>query len=274
MILILLLLSSIASITYLLTTFTNNTMLIPVWILSGIIVTFLVLYIMVYLILLPIFTKLAPNNRFKHSVARQFMILISLFTRTSYKVVDKKKLVKRSNEPLVFVANHKCLIDGPWCYALLNRPLTVVAKDTLLKNKLYKPVMKAFHVVTIDRDNDRSAAKSIIAGTKLIKNGLPIMVFPEGGIKSRETCQMVSLRPGAYKLATRANATIQPIAIDGAINISKRKTIFKWTKVKITILDPIKYEEYKDLNTTELGLEIAKRVNATFNDKQVEVEVL
>lgn len=273
MILIFLLLASCVGFTYLLTVITNNTSLIWAWALSSVGITLVLLLFFVYCVFIPIFKKLSPTNKFKHKTARQFMFLIMLFSRTCYKVEGRENLVKKSKEPLIFVGNHKTLLDGPWIYAMLNRPHSVVAKDTLLKNPFFKPIMKAFHVVTIDRNNDRSAAKSIIEGSKLIKQGLPILLFPEGGIKSRETGQMITVRPGAYKLATRANATIQPLVIHNSTG--KRKRIpFSWTKITIKVLEPITSDFYADKNTIELGLEIAKRTNATFNEKQVEVEVL
>ena len=63
-------------------------------------------------------------------------------------------------------------------------------------------------MLKINRSSDRDAAKSIVEGIKFMKEGNGIILFPEGGIKTREVEQMVSIKPGAYKLATKSEAII------------------------------------------------------------------
>lgn len=274
MILLILMLLSSAGFTYLFYSLNQTLYLLPVWIICSILISFIILFFVIYCIFVPIFKRVSPTNAFKHFICRHVMCFLLILTRTSIKVENKEKLVKKTKDPLVIVGNHKSLLDGPWFYKLLNRPASVVAKDTLNKNPFFPPLSKAFNVVCVDRENDRKAAKAIIEGSKLIANGLPIIIYPEGGIKDVTTEQMVVLRPGAYKLATRANAIIQPIAIHNSTKVAKRFPLLSWTKVTLKVLDPIMPEFYKDKNTTELGLEIAAIVNATFDEPQITVEVL
>lgn len=274
MILLLLFLAATAGITYGFYLINDLIYLLPVWILCGLAISAILLLFIVYCIFVPIFKRVSITNRFKHAVVKQILVILCLFARTSYKVENKEKLIKESKDPLVVVSNHKSLLDAPWHYMMLKRPASVVAKSTLNKIPLFPPLVKAFQVIAIDRTNDRAAAKSIIEGAKYVEAGLPLLIYPEGGIKDTTTEQMVTLRAGAYKLATRAKATIQPLATHNNSHCRTRRTLFSWTKVTIKVLDPIPYEEYKDWTTTELGLEIAKRINATFPGEQVNVEVL
>lgn len=238
------------------------------------IVSVLVLFFLfVLLILLPIFSKTSPKGKFKHFVFRQVASIIFFIARTPYKVEGLENLIKESDEPLVIVSNHKSNMDGVWLHTILKRPLTAVGKQDLLKNFLYAKIINAYKVVTIDRENNRSAAQSINKAIDLVKGGLPMMIFTEGGIKTRETGQMVSVRPGAYKLAFKSEANIQLMAIHNSNTIKTRKKFSK-TKITVKILPPIMFEEYKDMTTTELGLKVASIVNKTFDEPQVEVEVL
>ena len=71
---------------------------------------------------------------------------------------------------------------------------------------------------------------------------------------------MVSLRAGAYKLVTKTEATILPISIIGLSEISKRKRN-KRKDVKIIVHKPIRYNEFKEMNTTEIGIMVEEIIN-------------
>ena len=122
-----------------------------------------------------------------------------------------------------------------------------------------------FGAVPINRENDREAAKSIIKAIKLVKSGLSMIIFPEGGIKSRETEEMVNLRAGAYKLVTKSEVDLLPVTILGNTKI-KEATLFKKAKVKIIIHSAIKKEEYNNMTTQEIGLKVQNIINGDINE--------
>ncbi len=249
-------------------------LMILLWVLVGFAISMLLFVLWLYCIVLPILGIMNPRNKFKHFVAAQVMTFVLTFMRTSYTVKNKENIMKAEGRPLVIVANHKCTLDVIWVYLAMKQPMTGVAKDSLGKNKWYKPIIKAFDVILLNRESEREAAKSIIKGVKMIEGGLPVLIFTEGGIMTRETQQMVCFRPGAYKLATKANADIQPVVIRNSHKMHNRRRFFSWTHVTMEVLPVLKNEEYKEMNTTELGHEVAKRINANFDEEPVEVEVL
>lgn len=250
-----------------------NPLLMVVWVVLGLGLNLLLLAIVLYFIILPILGLVNSKNKFKAWVCHQMMFLIMTIMRTSYSVKNKENILKANGKPLVIVANHKCTLDVIWVYLAMRQPMTGVAKDSLGKNKFYKPIIKAFDVILLNRESDREAAKSIIKGSKMIKDGLPVLIFTEGGIRTRETEQMVCVRPGAYKLATKAEAAIQPIVIRNSHTMSKRKW-YNWTHVTMEVLPVVEHDDYKEMNTTELGLDIAAKINSNFNEPQVDVEVI
>ena len=76
---------------------------------------------------------------------------------------------------------------------------------------------------------------------------------------------MVNLRAGAYKLATKSEAKIVPISIIGSSESSKVKRNVR-KNVKLIIHPSISKEEYKDLNTTDLGHKVESIINKGIND--------
>ena len=91
------------------------------------------------------------------------------------------------------------------------------------------------------------------------------IIFPEGGIKTRETEEMIEIKPGAYKLAEWSESAISPVSIIGTSKNATRKK-FRTLHVKVIIHKPITKDDYKDLNTTELGEKVFGIVNEGIKD--------
>lgn len=263
MIIFLLLLIGTVGFTLLFSMISTLPYLMVLWVVISLIISIVLIFGFVYGVLVPLFNKLSINNPLKYKVARQICSFLIVVCRTRYKVVDKEKLVSKNEKQVVFVANHKSNLDGVWLFLMLNRPISVLAKSTLEKNKFYLPLMRAFNIVSVDRDNDRVAARQMVEGIKLVKNGLNMLVFPEGGVKTREVEQMVSLRAGAYKLATKSNSIIQPIAIVGSSKLKGRRW-YKFNTITLQVLDPIYPSEYEGLNTHQIGMKVVDSVNEVF----------
>jgi len=231
---------------------------------------FIILWIFVALIIsiilvvgfVLLFLKFAPRNnpkgKFRHFILRDMVVLFVRFYHVKLEVIGKENIP--TNETFVVYANHKSNMDPLLLYVALKTRLTAVGKSTLFKNPIMKNLQLTYGAISIDRENDREALKEILNAIKKIKNGLSMIIFPEGGIKTRDAEEMVSLRAGAYKLVTKGQATILPVSIIGSSEISKRKR-YKRKDIKIIIHKPIKYEEFKDMNTNEIGIKVEDIIN-------------
>ena len=122
-----------------------------------------------------------------------------------------------------------------------------------------------FGCIQIDRENNREAAKSILKGIEQIKHGMIMAIFPEGGIKDRDDEQMVAIKAGAYKLATKAEAPIVAITMIGTTDV-KYRAPWRRTKIKVIVHDPIYKEQYEQISTVELGEMVMKMVNETIKN--------
>ncbi len=226
---------------------------IPLGVLSGALTLFL--FAMLYLW---IGCKTKPTHKFKHFILRNACFLAIHFFHIRLEVHGKENIIKG---PFVVYSNHKSNMDPVMIYYALHSVCSAIGKKSLFVHPIMNLIARTYAAVPIDRENDREAAKSIIKAIKEVKEGLSMIIFPEGGIKSRETDEMVNLRAGAYKLAVKSNAPIIPISI---INSSKIKTKKRRKKliVKIIIHKPIYKEEYMNKNTTELGLYVEDIINS------------
>jgi 1-acyl-sn-glycerol-3-phosphate acyltransferase len=242
------------------------------WVPLGLITTLMLFAGWLYLICLPVISKINPNNRIKIFYTVHVLKMVNFLFGVRIKVEGLENLTKEHK--VLYVANHKSNLDPFFMFEAMNvKGPAAACKSDLWNIAPFVPFLNAFHMLKINRSSDRDAAKSIVEGIKFMKEGNGIILFPEGGIKTREVEQMVSIKPGAYKLATKSDAIIQPMAILGASKVDSRKFFDPFVKVTVRFLPYITPEDYKDLNTHELAYKVLHMVNDNFpNEEKIQIE--
>lgn len=216
-----------------------------------------IIFAIIFGILMLMFKIQRHDNRFKHAIAWHFVDLIRIFLRLKVEVEGRENIPQ---ETFVVYGNHKSMADIIVVYYAYHRVMSAVAKNNLLKVPVLRQLMDYFAVVPMNRENEREGVKDLIKAIQLVKDGYNMLIFPEGGIKSREVETMVGFKAGAFKLATKADATISPISIIGSTsipkNFPKRKSV-----IKIVIHKPITKDEYANINTFELGEQVREIID-------------
>ena len=139
--------------------------------------------------------------------------------------------------PICFIGNHQNLYDIPALLGYMGRPIGFIAKKELAHIPILSQWMKQLPSLFIDRDNPRQALQVFMQAVKIIQQGQPLVIFPEGGRSG--TPFMRKFHKGSLKLPQMAKATIVPFAIDGSWKIMDKKTLIHPSKIQITILPPI-----------------------------------
>lgn len=156
-------------------------------------------------------------------------------------------------EKIVFISNHQSNFDIPILLAHLNKRVAFIAKSEIEKLPFFGSWMELLNCVFIDRKDPRKSIKAINKGAKFVKQGQPMVIFPEG-TRSKDGL-LNEFKPGSFKLAVKSKAKILPITIDGSINaMRKGKIIIKSANVNLIISKPIDLGDERDTNL------IAKKV--------------
>ncbi len=228
------------------------------WVPAGFIVALIVEALILYLYLLLIGQHTKNEEPVKHILLRSGAWLLFKLIRVKLIVEGKENI---PSQTFVVYANHKSNFDPFFIYYAIHRkPITAVGKKDLFKSHIMKLIGNTYKAVKMDRENDREAAKAMIDAIKQVKNGTSMIIFPEGGIKTRDVEEMVNLRAGAYKLAIKPNAAIVPVAIVGSSKTAK-VPFYKRKVIKTIILPAILPEEYAGMNTTEIGTKVESLIN-------------
>lgn len=126
-----------------------------------------------------------------------------------------------SKGPAVYMATHKGLFDTPILVNMIDDPLIFIGKEEMKKLPIVGHWFNATGSIYISRDDLKQSLEAILTGIKELKEGQSVVIFPEGTRHKGEG--MGQFKPGSFKLATKANVPIVPIAIQNSHKILEEK---------------------------------------------------
>lgn len=131
------------------------------------------------------------------------------------------KISGRENLPpsttgAVYVANHQSIMDI-FVLFLLGKPFKFVSKIEVFYVPIIGLAMYLTGHVALKRMDGRSQAQTFKQCINLLKEGVSILVFPEG-TRSRDG-KIKAFKSGAFKMARRGEAPVVPISLDGTSKV-------------------------------------------------------
>lgn len=163
----------------------------------------------------------------------------------------------------VLFPNHQGMYDVLTIIDACPYPISVVAKQEVSQVQGLKQVFTCMKAQFIERDDLRQSMKVIQQVTAEVKQGRNYVIFAEG-TRSRNQNQLLDFKGGSFKSAVKARCPIIPIALIDAYKAFDTNSI-KPITVQIHFLQPLLYEEYKDLKTTEIAEIVKKRIQTTIS---------
>jgi 1-acyl-sn-glycerol-3-phosphate acyltransferase len=115
--------------------------------------------------------------------------------------------------PCIYMANHESNVDVWAVAAVLPRNMKFLAKKSLFRVPLMGRAMAAAGFISIDRDNRESAIRSLKRAARTIRDGHPVILFPEG---TRSGDGLQPFKKGPFHLALEAGVPVVPISIVGS----------------------------------------------------------
>lgn len=154
--------------------------------------------------------------------------------------------------------NHQGIFDIVAIVDSFERPLAAVLKKELAEIPFLKQVIQCTKSYPMDREDVRQSMKVIQATAKELMDGRNMIIFPEG-TRSKNGNQMGEFHAGSFKCATMAKATIVPFAFIDSFKVLDQDGCAP-LKVQLHYLEPIYYDEYKDLKTNEIAALVKSRI--------------
>lgn len=165
------------------------------------------------------------------------------------------------DEAVLYVANHRSMLDVVLTYARCPRLTGYIAKNSVKKVPGLRAWMSRLHCEFLDRDDLKQGLKVILSAIEKVKNGISICIFPEGtrNRNAEDSTHVLPFKDGSFKIAQKTGCKIVPIAITGTDAIFENH--FPWAKAgKVTI------EYGTPITFDELSAEDQKHVGAYFEN--------
>ena len=155
-------------------------------------------------------------------------------------------------ERFYLVCNHRSMFDPCLVMAKLRRwNISFISKPANLQIPVIGRIAYAAGFLSIDRENNREALKTILAAADYLKRDVCSMgVYPEG-TRSKDG-NMLPFHAGCFKVAQRAGVPVVVAAVYGTEKVVKNIP-FKRTDAYMDILEVIPAERVKAMSTNDLS---------------------
>src|SRR4030042_277706 len=160
--------------------------------------------------------------------------------------------------PLIIIANHKSFLDpliSGLCFPFFSKiyPLRFIAKDTFFKNPIGWIFYKS--VGAFPACKGQGLAASLKIPSQILREGGSVMFFPEG-IRVREDC-LGQPKIGAAELASHfPEVPIIPIAIFNTHKVGQLGLLYKRSRLRVKIGEPVGYNDKAFQLPAETGIKI------------------
>lgn len=196
------------------------------------------------------------DGRVQHWFAHTWSRMILATTFADEEVIGRENI---PSEPAVYAANHSSAFDIPLVYATLPMQFRIMAKIELFRYPFLGWHLARSGQIPIDeKELNLAGVKKAI---KTLKNGMSLMVFPEGG-RTRDG-HIQHFQSGAFYMAIKAGVPVVPMAIVGAFEVLPMNTfVIHRGKMQFVIGKPISTEGY----STRQMEPLAEKVKAAIED--------
>ena len=222
--------------------------------------TGLIIFIYISILYLPIIALKDEKTAVK--LAREKLkwlsklVLKSLGVRLRVVYKNRENINQLEREKgIIYVCNHQSNLDIPVIVSALHMDVGFVAKKEMKSWPFFNIWMRKSKCIFLNRENPREGIKDIKEAVKVIKEGYPIVIFPEG--ERTLDGEILRFKKGSFKLATETNGIIIPLTLKGTFDIQKRgEWKMKRNQLVTVVVDEPIYvsslskEELKDLSTT------------------------
>ena len=197
------------------------------------------------IVLSPVF----PNAQFSYFPARWWGRFFCYLLFIKVKITGLEKLDPKKS--YVIAANHQSIYDIFVVYGWLPMIFKWVMKAELRKIPLVGKACESAGHIFIDRKNPVAAKKSLDKAEAQLRNGVSVVVFPEG--TRTYTGQIGKFKKGAFRMATDLHLPIVPVTLRGCFErLPRNGFIITPGTIEMIVHEPVEVEGYEHEKQPEL----------------------
>jgi 1-acyl-sn-glycerol-3-phosphate acyltransferase len=155
------------------------------------------------------------SGRQQHFIARLWARTLLAISFSSVKIIGREKL--HEHETAVYASNHLSYMDTPVLFANLPFQFRILAKQSLWKTPFIGWYLNRSGQVPVDTNSPRSLVASLNRGVGTLRQGLPLVLFPEGGRAA--TGKLQAMMSGCAYMAIKAQVPLIPLTLVGTYEL-------------------------------------------------------
>jgi 1-acyl-sn-glycerol-3-phosphate acyltransferase len=177
-----------------------------------------------------------------------------------------KKESKLNGKQYVFVANHFSYFD----IAVMGlNPVNAVfvGKNDMEALPLFGFMYKKLHI-TVDRGSISSRVNTLKKSMQAIDEGKSLVIFPEGGILTKNPPAMVDFKDGAFRVAIEKQIPLVPVTLINIWEIlpDEKWILFNWQPIRIVFHEPIETENLTIQDLATLKEQAFQKIRLTLEE--------
>ena len=202
------------------------------------------------------------NGTILHAFARNWSKLIMKTISSPVRVTGLEKI--DTSRTYVYAVNHASALDIPVLYASLPFQFRIVHKKELLSYPVIGWHLKRSGQVCVDQQNPSHSVGQIKSAVRTLKNGMPLVIFPEGGRTADGNIQ--PFLAGAFFMAIKARVDIVPIALVGTYELLPMDTFhIRSRPLEMRVGDPIPTSEWTLRNLQGLSAKVQQEIQDLYD---------
>ena len=144
----------------------------------------------------------------------------------------------------IFMPNHASFLDTLLAFAHIPCDFRNIIKEEVFSIPLLGLVLRRSGEIPLDRKNAWKALRSLRRSADLLKEGISIVVFPEGTRSPNGEIQ--EFKTALFILPIRSRIPVVPVLIEGTFQALKRASILlNPVPLKMTFYDPIPADSFE-----------------------------
>ncbi|MGB0522033.1 MAG: lysophospholipid acyltransferase family protein [Flammeovirgaceae bacterium] len=197
-------------------------------------------FFMIYVCLFPFFVIIVQREQWhKYGFVLNKLWAMGFFTSVLMPFGREVRGSINKKKAYVYCPNHASMLDIPTIGMSAKQFIVFVGKNSLSKIPIFGYMFNRLHI-PINRNSLRDSYKAFERAKAAILKGRSVLLYPEGGIRTKNPPNMVPFKDGAFRVAIETKTPIIPVTI-----VNNWKILFSydffltWRPVKVIYHEPI-----------------------------------
>lgn len=165
----------------------------------------------------------------------------------------------------VLYPNHQGKFDALSIMITHEKPCSVVVDEEVSYGILIKEFVDLVRGKRMRLSDVRQAFGIIKETAAEVKAGSRYIIFSEGGYVNNGNA-LQEFKPGSFKMAMIAKAPIVPVALIDSYKVFGENSL-AWVTVKVKYLKPLRYEDYKGMNSREICALVKSQIQQAIDEE-------